>query len=144
MMDQRDWLWMPHPAHFCLAEKCRFHLATYVNGYIVSTVGELVPGETWMDVIIKHRNIDMSDAQGEAREREFLAKVGYQPLGYSMDGEDTYETMVFKAVPCEMDDEKKCCPYRIVVSEDQEMNRYKEAGDARKGHLELCHKYAAL
>jgi hypothetical protein len=34
------WIWMPHPAHFCGAESCRFRMATYVNGYIVSTIGE--------------------------------------------------------------------------------------------------------
>ena len=39
---KEDWLWMPHPGHFICAYDCRFRLNTYVNGFIVSTVGELV------------------------------------------------------------------------------------------------------
>jgi hypothetical protein len=38
-----DWIWMPHAAHFVGASSCEFRLATYVNGYIVSTVGEYIP-----------------------------------------------------------------------------------------------------
>ena len=40
-MSKADWIWMPHAGHFCAAHRCRFHLNTCVNGYIVSTVGEL-------------------------------------------------------------------------------------------------------
>jgi len=35
---------MPHAGHFCGASLCRFRLNTYVNGYIISTVGEYVSG----------------------------------------------------------------------------------------------------
>lgn len=39
-------IWMPHPGHFILRRDCQFRLNTYVNGYIVSTIGELVePGQ---------------------------------------------------------------------------------------------------
>ncbi len=41
-MNRRDWVWMGHAAHFICGDRCSFHLATYVGGYIVSTVGELV------------------------------------------------------------------------------------------------------
>lgn len=34
--------YMGHPAHFCEASRCRFFLSSHVNGFIVSTVGELV------------------------------------------------------------------------------------------------------
>lgn len=37
-MVEKDWIWMGHQAHLCV--NCRFHLATFVNGYIVSTVGD--------------------------------------------------------------------------------------------------------
>jgi hypothetical protein len=33
-------IWMPHAAHFICGDRCSFKLATYSNGYIVSTVGE--------------------------------------------------------------------------------------------------------
>lgn len=39
---KKDWIWMPHAAHFICGPDCQFTLATYVNGYIISTVGELV------------------------------------------------------------------------------------------------------
>jgi len=42
MKKQQDanWIWMPHAGHFFLWRKCEFRLNTYVNGYIVLTVGE--------------------------------------------------------------------------------------------------------
>jgi len=40
-MNKKDWIWMPHAAHFCCGSRCQFVLATYVGGYIVSTVGEM-------------------------------------------------------------------------------------------------------
>lgn len=39
---KNDEVWMPHAAHLIVGDECRFHLATYVNGFIVSTVGEYV------------------------------------------------------------------------------------------------------
>lgn len=49
MTTKDQWVWMPHPAHFILGHRCWFRLATYVGGYIVSTVGELdwPPSESW-------------------------------------------------------------------------------------------------
>jgi hypothetical protein len=43
------WVWMPHPAHFIGRQDCKFFLATYVGRWIVSTVGEYLPGDalTW-------------------------------------------------------------------------------------------------
>ena len=32
---------MPHAGHFICGARCQFKLNTYVNGYIISTVGEL-------------------------------------------------------------------------------------------------------
>lgn len=39
-MKRADWIWMPHAAQWCIGDHCRFHLATWVGNYIVSTVGE--------------------------------------------------------------------------------------------------------
>lgn len=36
-------VWMPHHGHFIGGNWCRFKLNTYVNGFIISTVGEYVP-----------------------------------------------------------------------------------------------------
>lgn len=35
-------IYMPHAGHFILGHRCAFKLNTYVNGYIISTVGELL------------------------------------------------------------------------------------------------------
>lgn len=66
----KQMLWMPHAGHFILGRSCGFRLNTYVNGYIVSTVGEL-----------KYPR-DAEDAPD-------------RPLGAGKDS--LYETMVFKA-----------------------------------------------
>lgn len=42
-MTKEKWIWMPHAAHFVGADSCIFRMATYVGGYIVSTVGEYRP-----------------------------------------------------------------------------------------------------
>lgn len=66
-MDKSNWIWMPHAGHLCVGSKCQFKLNTYVNGYIVSSVGEWLPH-------------DSKDGKFE--------EIGYDRL---------YETMVFKA-----------------------------------------------
>lgn len=41
-MAEKDWIYMPHAGHFICAYRCQFKMNTYVNGYIVSTVGEMM------------------------------------------------------------------------------------------------------
>lgn len=65
-------LYMPHAGHFICGRDCGFRLNTYVNGYIVSTVGELKYG-----------------ADNDA--------APYRSLGGL--ATDLYETMVFTARP---------------------------------------------
>ncbi len=36
----RDWVWMPHAAHFIASNSCRFRMATVVGDFVVSTVGD--------------------------------------------------------------------------------------------------------
>lgn len=68
-MSREDWIWMPHAAHFICGYRCMFRLATYVNGVIISTVGEQV--DSWSD----------------------YDKGIFQDVGF----ERKYEAMVFKA-----------------------------------------------
>lgn len=39
---ESEWLWDGHARHLIVSNSCRFHLATRVGDYIVSTVGEYV------------------------------------------------------------------------------------------------------
>ena len=63
--------WMGHAGHFICGRDCGFRLACHVNGFIISTVGELKYGS------------DSDDAP--------MRTLGASPDSF-------YETMVFKAV----------------------------------------------
>lgn len=107
-MNRSDWVWMPHPAHFIAARHCDFRLATYVGGYIVSTVGEM-------------------------RRRD--GAPGFEEVGDMR----TYETMVFRAVPSR----HVCCPWEITdVGNPVDTDGYNDAGEATRGHMRLCEKWA--
>ena len=66
-MNKDKWIWMPHAGHFICGHRCQFRLNTYVNGYVISTVGELP---------------DMLEKDGR------FSEIGRNRL---------YETMVFRA-----------------------------------------------
>lgn len=40
----QEWEWFGYAAHLCVADQCRFHLATLVGDRVVSTVGQYLPG----------------------------------------------------------------------------------------------------
>lgn len=120
-----DWVWMPHPAHLIVADRCQFRLATYIpprigrhDGVIVSTVGEYKPPELMT-------------------EYGLVNKQGWTEIGSSR----LYETMVFKAVPA--GSSNQCCPYHgDVESGEQDFNGYNSAKDAFDGHMEMCKRWS--
>ena len=119
-MDKAKWIWMPHAAHFICASRCQFRLATYVGGFIVSTVGEM-----------EIQNTEIAKIVGKM--------VGdFDTIGYNR----MYETMVFKAIPSAP--EFTCCPYGIDVSETVDRDGYNDANAATAGHMALCEKWAAM
>lgn len=111
---------MPHPGHFICASDCMFRRNTYVNGFIVSTVGEL-------------KGSDYEKLAGrKATHAELYRTLGIEPDSF-------YETMVFKATKSK----HKCCPYVADVSAgEQECVRYADEGAAVEGHAKLVKKYA--
>ena len=115
-MAKQDWLWMPHPLHFILGYRCMFRLGTYVNGYIISTVGELVDSFTDYDNGV------------------------FQSIGSRYPEPDYYETMIFEARDRENDPDWNCCPYAINVEKEIDCRRYKTATEAAKGHYEWCER----
>lgn len=132
---KENWIWMPHPAHLCVSDNCRFKLATYVGGYIVSTVGEYVPDSSVREIFNKIRNLNLK-GMGDEREADFLKKNDFEEIGYDR----KYETMVFKAKKSKLE----CCPYEIIVSKEVDMEGYNDAKSAYKGHLRLCKKWSNL
>ena len=121
-------VWMPHAGHFICANHCRFHLNTYVNGYIISTVGEYVPDSAVRKIARETRGRP-TDLQGDAEEDEF----GFEQLGNNR----TYETMVFKARKSDY----RCCPYEMAVPNELDFQGYLDSGAAYKGHLAMVKKW---
>ena len=111
-MDKSKWVWMPHAAHFICADRCLFRLATYVGGYIVSTIGEM-------------RNIHNHD------------KIFFEEIGFGR----KYESFVFFAKKqkdkcgCQyVIDMDKDCEIDSLPANDPET--------AYKNHIELCEKWS--
>ncbi len=125
-------IWMPHPAHFICALNCRFHLATYVNGVIVSTVGDLLPDEGEREILAKCDGVVL-EGRGDARRYDFMKKIGYVEIGFDR----KYETMVFRARAAKA----TCCPFQIVVSDELDFEGYNDAGAAAQGHREYVAKW---
>lgn len=132
-MKTKDWLWMPHAGHLIVGNDCRFHLNTYVNGYIVSTVGEYLPSEGGREIHAKVRGIKL-EGIGDARERDFLKKFGYVEIGAGR----KYETMVFKA----QKSKALCCVWEQESGSELDFEGYNDAGMAAAGHLAMCKKWA--
>jgi hypothetical protein len=132
-VEKKDWVWMPHPGHLIVARDCRFHLNTYVGGYIVSTVGEYIPDAPVREILAECRGIKL-EGLGDARLADYMEKIGYQEIGLDR----LYETMVFKA------DSKKegCCPYRVSEYSEEDIEGYNDAKAAFKGHMKLCEKWS--
>lgn len=132
-MKKENWIWMPHTGHFICGNNCRFHLATYVGNYIVSTVGELVPPDAVREISAKCRGIVL-EGRGDARLADWLKKHGFEEIGCGR----TYETMVFKAKKSK----NKCCPYTMTQPTELDSEGYNSEADAFKGHYRLCKKWA--
>lgn len=131
-MAKKDWVWMPHAAHLIVGQDCRFHLATYVNGFIVSTVGEYLPDESSRETHAEVRGIKL-EGQGDYRRADFLKKCGWVEIGCDR----TYETMVFKAKKSA----SGCCAWELSHGLELECAGYKDSKAATEGHLRLCSKY---
>lgn len=137
-MEKSKWIWMPHPGHFICGRDCEFVLNTYVGGYVVSTVGEMwnerscreihaeVYNKKWLD---ENKHL-MGDAFDYAYKKEF----GYQDIGCDR----KYETMVFKSKRSN----HKCCPWRINVEKEVDMEGYNCPDRAYAGHMKLCNKWS--
>jgi len=132
-----DWKWFGHAGHFICSQWCRFHLCTQVGKYLISTVGEYVPDSDVRGVIAESRGIKL-EGQGDARLADYMEKVGFEEIGYQR----KYETMVFEAgKPCTIADCNCGLPVPANYS-DLDTAGYNDAGEATRGHYDLCNKWA--
>lgn len=135
--EPQEWRWFGKAAHFICGSLCRFHLATKVGDYLVSTVGEYVPTESVQTIHAEVRGNPLTQ-RGDAREAEYLEKFGFEPLG----AWGTYETLVFHATKyC---DGPKCGCGTPIPDDWGELDgeRYDNAKDATAGHYAYCEKVA--
>jgi hypothetical protein len=91
-----EWIWMPHAAHLCVADSCSFRLATYVNGVIVSTMGEYTPsgeqdwktigsGRLYETMVFKARPTPADACEACAYSVDDLSEIDFQPYNSAKD-----------------------------------------------------------
>ena len=122
---KEEWKWFGSPGHFICARWCRFHLCTQVGKFLISTVGEYVHPRHAMGF--------------EKMEAEWLES---NPYGEDIGCGRKYETMVFLAgqvctrVGCG-------CGMPTIDGAELDTSGYNTAGDATKGHMEMCKLFAS-
>ena len=133
-----NWKWFGNAGHFICGDLCRFHLATQVGPWLVSTVGQMFPDEGTREVFATSRGVELS-GRGDARKFDYMQKIGYQEIGCGR----TFETMVFRAGdPCAS--EGCQCGLPNISGSELESDAYNDAGSATNGHMALCLKWADI
>lgn len=150
---EADWKWYGHPAHLIVGDKCRFHLATLVGPFMISTVGEYWPERSVREVHASVHDPEWlaknTELLGETFDAAYFARFGYERIGayLSTDGIDDdpiYETMVFRTTGTVCEDPACDCGLPAIVPSELKCRRYATAGKATAGHYELCREYDKL
>lgn len=138
--DRATWEWFGNAGHLIVGRDCRFHLATLVGAWWVSTVGEYLPDEGSREIHAKVRGVAL-EGRGDQRRADFMRKFGWVEVGYGR----KYETMVFRAGDerCATAD---CSCGMPIPSEWDELDSggYNDAGGATRGHYAMCEKWAGI
>jgi hypothetical protein len=132
-----EWRWFGDAGHLIVGHDCRFHLCTKVGPWLISTVGKYFPDESLREITARIRGIIL-EGKGDERRSDFLRKIGYEEIG----ADRLYETMVFRAgTPC---DAEGCHCGMPIPDEFAELDfaGYNEAGEATRGHMDMCEKWA--
>ena len=130
------WRWFGTAAHLIVGHDCRFHLATVIGKYLVSTVGQYLPDLRIREMFAQHRGVVL-EGRGDARRADYMRKIGYETIG----ADRLFETMVFKAgKPCKA---KGCaCGLPETNGCDLDFAGYNTVGEATAGHIAMCQKWA--
>ena len=132
--------WFGNAAHFICGSHCRFHMATQVGRYLVSTVGELWPERSSREI---HASIyDAAwlaanrQRRGDDFDHAYMQRFGYEEIGCDR----KYETMVFRAgAPCTA---KGCdCGLPTIDGDALDFGTYNDARAATEGHMKLVAKW---
>jgi hypothetical protein len=140
---ESQWKWFGNAGHLIIASWCRFHLCTQIGEYMISTVGEY-----WPDRPVREIHADVHDPEwlkqygilrGDTFDAKYLERFGYEEIGCDR----KFETMVFKAgAPCKTKDCDCGLPWPTEWGK-LNSNGYNTAGDATRGHMAMCEKWAA-
>jgi hypothetical protein len=132
------WEWFGHVGHLIVGQWCRFHLCTKVGPWLVSTVGEYVPDEAVREISCQSRGIVL-EGRGDDRLADYMRKVGFEDIGAGR----KYETMVFR-LGTERCSVASCACGMPQPSSWNELDGdgYNNAGDARRGHMAMCERWA--
>lgn len=107
------WIWLGEAAHYICGPWCRWHLATVVGPWLVSSVGEYVP-----------RNGDRAGSDIE-----------------TIGADRFYETMVFRAKRCECG-ERGCAGWRIANGNNVDFAAANTAAEASANHMAMLNKWS--
>lgn len=136
------WEWFGHAAHFICGSSCRFHMATKVGKYIISTVGEY-----WPERPVREIHAEVHDPKwlranqhlkGDNFDAAYMERFGYGELGCAR----KYETMVFLAGKRCKTPECGCGLPELANASELDFLGYQAAGAARAGHMKLCQKWS--
>lgn len=140
-MKRARWQWFGHAGHFICGRWCRFHLATKVEKYFVSTVGEYWPERPSREIHARFMDPkwlgENQHLKGDEFDHAFLARFDYLEVGLDR----KFETMVFKAgKPCKI---KECwCGMPAIDGRNVDFLAANDPGTATKNHRKLCKKWA--
>lgn len=135
-----DWKWFGHAAHLIVSDKCRFHLATKVGKYLVSTVGEYWPERPSREIHAKVYDPkwleENQHLKGDTFDSAYMKRFGFETVGCDR----KYETFVFKAgAPCTA---KGCdCGLPSIDGSEIDTLPANDAKTATQNHYKLCKKF---
>ncbi len=108
----KNWVWYGNAKHFIGASNCKFHLATKIGNWIISTVGEYKPDSF------------------KPTKKQVFEEIGPERF---------YETMVFRAIKCPCGcNEFVCDVSSFYPVSNLQFRGYKTSEEASNGHAELC------
>jgi hypothetical protein len=137
---REEWQWYGTNGHLIVGQDCRYHLATLVGPWWVSTVGQWLPDESSREIHADVRGIAL-EGRGDERRADFMRKFGWVEIGHGR----TFETMVFRAGEICADRECACEGSPLIADwSELDSNGYNEARAAREGHLAMCEKWAQI
>jgi hypothetical protein len=136
---REGWEWFGSAAHLIVGRDCRFHLATFVGPWLVSTVGEWLPDSGSWDIYADRVGGIPTELRGADRRNWFLKNVGSLEIGAGR----KYETMVFPWSGERCTDPE--CGCGLPIPEDWceiDSDGYNDAGSATRGHYAMCEMWA--